>query len=375
MVATTLATVLLAGACGKDRPDLVFGDTIPPRSATTMPEGPPPTEPTGPQLGPWQDVTGNLAGMASECGNMSYLAGRPESDQLIAGVAGQGLWANTSGAEWTKLGGGGPVQVQNRPQTILFDPDNSSQYWVSGSYSPPGAFRTTNGGGSFDPLGDVIHLDGLGVDLSDPGRRTLLAGGHERADLFRSTDGGATWSNVGPNLPSGIGFPAWPYVVDAQTHLLGSTSFDPGGTGIFRTTDAGQTWSRIDDVDTGVKGPPLRASDGKIYWSLLDGGLASSTDDGATWQVTRRVLNSFNLVELADGSIAGIGSTDRVVATSDQGRTWDALGPALPFDDGYGLAFSRAQNAVFVWRWDCGDVVPPGSIQRLDLTPAAPPAP
>ena len=55
------------------------------------------SRPAVPGLGQWVDATGNLAGKPSECGNLSYLAARPDSDQVIAGVAQQGLWASTAG--------------------------------------------------------------------------------------------------------------------------------------------------------------------------------------------------------------------------------------------------------------------------------------
>jgi hypothetical protein len=108
---------------------------------------------------------------------------------------------------------------------------------VSGHYGP-GAVRTVNGGQSFQALG-LDHLDGISVDLSDPNRGTLLAGAHERTELFRSTDGGASWTNLASRLPEGVGYPSWPLVLDTQRHLLGVSRGDPSG--IFLTTDGGAT--------------------------------------------------------------------------------------------------------------------------------------
>jgi hypothetical protein len=138
VVPFTVCTALLAGACGGgDGPGLVF-DSRPPTTSTTAPTTVPSTTtstaPPPAQLGPWVDVTSNLAGMPSECGNMTYVTGRPGSEQVIAGVALHGLWANNPGSDtWTPLGEGGPAQILNRAESIVFDPSAPNRYWESGA--------------------------------------------------------------------------------------------------------------------------------------------------------------------------------------------------------------------------------------------------
>jgi len=368
-VPVTFTALLFATGCGGgSSPPLAF-DSVPPTTSTTAPlttdpSGSPATDAV--QLGPWVDVTANLAGMASECGNMSYVGANPGGDQVIAGVALQGLWANDAASgQWTKLGGG----VTNRTAALVFDPEVTDRFWESGSYAGPGAFRTTDGGRTLQGLGAITHLDGLSVDLTDPNRQTMLAGSHERGDLFRSTDGGASWTNLGPRLPADIGFTSQPLVLDTQRHLLGT--FHSEKSGIFLTTDGGATWQQV--ADNGVAGPPLVASDGSIYWPLENSaGLVRSTDSGATWKLVTGggVLHSYNVVELADGRLASV-SQSHLIVSDDQGATWRGVGPELPASGAYGLTYSAVRNAIYVWQWDCGTVVPPGSVQRLDLTPPA----
>src|SRR5699024_4055646 len=60
-------------------------------------------EPTG----EWVNETFNLAALASECGNVSFLSAKPDEDMLIVGIAQRGLFSKASDAgEWTALGQG-----------------------------------------------------------------------------------------------------------------------------------------------------------------------------------------------------------------------------------------------------------------------------
>ena len=89
-------------------------------SATTMPGPGSAANPLrlSPSEGQWVNVTSNLAGMASECGNMSYVSAKPNEDLVIAGVAQRGLWGSRDGGvSWHRLGSNrGSATVKNRPR-------------------------------------------------------------------------------------------------------------------------------------------------------------------------------------------------------------------------------------------------------------------
>ena len=59
-------------------------------------------------------------------------------------------------------------------------------------------------------------------------------------------------------LPPDIGYASSPLVLDASTYLLGTVAGP--GSGVFRTTDGGATWSKVSDLP--VVGAPL-LRDGK----------------------------------------------------------------------------------------------------------------
>jgi photosystem II stability/assembly factor-like uncharacterized protein len=274
------------------------------------------------------------------------------------------LFATTDGgATWSPLGTApGSDQIINRPSSIVYDPDRPDTFWESGIYSGGGVFRTDDGGGTFSQLGDVTHDDLVAVDLSDPARQTLLAGGHEQAQtLHRSMDGGATWSNVGANLPSGSNFSSDPLVISAQIHLVGVCGWGTGECGIWRTTDGGQSWIKVSDMPGTFA--PRRTADGTIWWPIYNnGGMLVSTDDGASWSVAvDGTVKGIEPVVLPDGRLVSVGG-DHLMISSD-GRSWSQIGQPLPYDPA-GVSYSDRTKTFFIWHWDCGGVVLDDAVMR-----------
>ena len=253
--------------------------------------------------------------------------------------------------------------VDNRPTWIEWDPEDPNRFWESGIYGGPAIYETTDGGATFRQLGDISHMDTVSVDMTDPERRTMLAGKHEAMVVYRSDDGGATWDDISAGLPSDIGFPFAPHVVDAQTQLLGTKSSPSAG--LFRTTDGGVTWT---EVHSGaVSSQPLVTADGTIYWVLEKGGMIVSTDQGATWtEKPSQVAGSLGLLQLPDGRFAAFGG-EQIVLSEDQGTTWTSLGVAVPYAP-LGLAYSAGHQSFYIWRFDCGpDAVPVGADNIMGL--------
>jgi len=327
----------------------------------------------GGPMGSWKNTTSNLANLPSECGNMTSVTVKPDEDMIIAGVAQNGLWASTDGgASWSALGTGmGSAKIINRPTQVIFDPNDKNRFWEVGIYSGGGVFETHDHGVTFTQLGMVSHCDLAAVDFTDPDRKTLLAGGHEQSKkLYRSTDAGMTWPEIGATIPETT-FCTLPLMFDAKTYLVGCGGFGGGNPSIIRTEDGGATWTRV--TDGGGGGAPLVASDGSIYWSTFNGGgMVRSTDQGRTWKavVGGGVLSGVPPVELPDGRIATVAK--KVIATSaDHGATWIAATTPVAFDgEAVGVVYSAARKAFYAWHFTCvaGDnPVPVDAIQRYDF--------
>ncbi|MGA2662133.1 MAG: hypothetical protein ABSH34_32035, partial [Verrucomicrobiota bacterium] len=190
----------------------------------------------------WINVTGNLADLPSECGNLCLLSAVPGLDKIIAGIAQRGLWQTTDGgATWTPLGqGAGSDAIVNRPSRIVYDPTRADVFWESGIYNQWGVHHTADGGRTFRHLGKITHNDYVSLCFSDPQRRTLLAGGHEQSrTVWKSADGGQTWTNIGATLPEGTKFSSNPLLIDASTYLVNASGWGQGTGGVYRTTDGG----------------------------------------------------------------------------------------------------------------------------------------
>jgi hypothetical protein len=327
-------------------------------------------------MGVWRNVSGNLANMPSECGNMTSVFVKPDEDVVIAGVAALGLWASRAGSPtWVQMGtGAGSDSIINRPTSLVYDPDDSNRFWESGIYNGPGVFETKDDGDTFTALGNTLSNDLVSVDLADAKRKTLLAGGHEQPrSLRRSTDGGLHWVEVGDALPAATNC-TLPLVIDAQTYLVGCGGYGGGPVGVYRSTDSGKTWSSM--VGAGGGAAPLRASDGSIYWSSPgNSGMVRSTDDGLTWTDAdpTKATRTSAVAELPDGRIAAFGANG-IIVSADQGATWVPATTALPYtSDEFvaGFTYSAQQNAFFVWHNTCGFSgsvpVPEDAIMRYDF--------
>ncbi|MBV9146317.1 MAG: glycosyl hydrolase, partial [Acidobacteria bacterium] len=176
-----------------------------------------------------------------------------------------------------------------------------------------GVWKTTDGGDNWKPLFDKYPVSSIGaLDVSRSNHNVIYVGSGEACirgnisygdGVYKSTDGGISWKNVGlkdtqhigaiivdPNNPDTV-------FVAALGHAYGPNS----ERGIFRTTDGGKTWQKVlykDDKSGAVdvvfdpnNSNILYASLWEAYrtpYSLNSGGpgsgLYKSEDGGTTWK-------------------------------------------------------------------------------------------
>jgi hypothetical protein len=327
----------------------------------------------------WVPATGNLANMASECGNLCHVFPVPNSYKVIAGVAGAGLWVTgNGGATWTKLGGADSI-IRNRPQQILYDPVNAGIFWEVGIYTAPGIVKTIDDGRTFNPVGGISHNDSLGIDFTDPRRLIMIATGHEtNRKFYKSTNGGVSFAEIGGNFPEDANMTSACLLIDSRTYVVACYGWGKPGA-IWRTADGGMNWTRVSDQTATAGGSVLRTTKGLLFCGSQNGNrLLKGSNDGASWSsIAAPGARRVSPIELPGGAIATLGK-DGIMISADDGATWKTVAPGLPIPPGGGitvggLAYNAVAGAAYVWFWDCGNVVRPDAIWRCDIL--LPPSP
>lgn len=320
----------------------------------------------------WVNVTGTLATIPSECGNLATLASKPGEDRLIVSVAQHGLWSSTDGGDsWKQMGTGKNSEIiTNRGTGVIFDPDDSDTFYEVGIYNGNGVYETHDDGKTFEAVGDITHNDYIGIDFSDPDRNTMLASEHEQRQALKYTaDHGGTWTEIGQNVPAEAKVCSNPLVLDASTFLLGCgvTQSGDGISGIYKSTDTGESWTSVSPAQGGAS-PPLIASDQSIYWvTEFGGGMVRSLDEGDTWTtvVGPGVITNATPVELPDTRIAVLAGR-RILVSADHGATYRIATADLGFDAA-GIAYSAFHRAFFAWHPSCTAIVPSDAVMRYDF--------
>jgi len=295
----------------------------------------------------WTNVTHDVGGEKWGYAGVCLLVAVPDSPAMIAGVSEAGLWrTDDQGQSWRKLAPDDPEQIRHRPHQIVFDPKDPQRFWISGCYGA-GIFTTADGGKTFQRLGNLSHVDGLGIDFTDPQRKTLVTGLHEQArSVHKSTDAGQTWQKIGDALPEDSNHSTDPIVIDARTFIINTAGWAPKKSwGIYRTEDGGANWTKVSDF--GCAGRALVASDGVVYWAICYGnGIVKSADQGKTWQKLPGPAK-FGPIQMERGKIAALGG-QQVYTSTDGGQTWNELAAPLPFKPS-GIAYSAKSRSIYAW--------------------------
>ncbi|MEP6569560.1 MAG: hypothetical protein ABJC10_07290 [Acidobacteriota bacterium] len=149
-----------------------------------------------------------------------------------------------SGMQWRLIG---PHRA-GRVTAVAGIPGQPAIYY----FGTPGGglWKTTSGGRTWQPIFDDTHQASIGaLALAPSNPNTIYVGTGEQLQgngVYKSIDGGSTWSNVGLRETNSISS----LIVDAHDPnivLVGAVGpFGPSDErGVFKTTDGGKTWKKV----------------------------------------------------------------------------------------------------------------------------------
>ncbi len=240
---------------------------------------------------------------------------------IIVGTGDGGIWRSfTEGKSWHPVSDEFPTQVIGK---LVIDPsDTNVVYAGTGdgganfgylSFDGEGLFKSTDGGSTWFEIGtgtlpQSARIADLVIDPSNSGIVYAAVQDGTRKDsadgVWKSIDAGETWQRILHSRPSAIVIdPLQPEIVYvSSSRVRDYASVVPSG--IFKSTDAGASWEvLVTGVDPMVMGRTSIAlcpgSPEVLYLGMseLDGtllGVYKSTDAGASWAKLSIPFNYFN---------------------------------------------------------------------------------
>ena len=306
-----------------------------------------PVGPVSTTASPYDDGTAS--------GHINAVAVSPANPNLVlAGAAAGGIWRSTDGGahfipvsdEHVDLELGSIAFAPSNPSIVyagMGDPKYGSDFGA-------GVLKSTDAGRSWARVNNATlpspgRTVRIVVDPTDPNRVNLALYGYRNASggyivggIYRSTDGGVNWSlRLGCLMTDLVVHPSNPQTLYAWVQNNFATA---NNRGLFRSSDGGQTWTRIFDLpfDAGGGGDALLAVSPASPQSLYliargpVGGVsslrfASTADNGETWDVktpTGLQTNGYTYLaaDPAGGALyTGIYAGD-IFKSTDGGATW-----------------------------------------------------
>ena len=231
---------------------------------------------------------------------------------VFAATASAGVWRTTNnGVTWEPVFDEQPVSSIG---DIAVAPSDPSIVWVGSGESNNrqssswgnGVYKSTDGGDSWTNVGleDTLHIGRIVIHPTNPEVVYVAATGHlwgpnDDRGLYKTTDGGQTWTNTlfidrDTGMTDVAMDPVSPGTLYAASYQRRRTAFGFSGggpgSGIYKTTNGGESWRRLTDGlpdgITGRVGLDIYRSDPRIVYAVVqnaNGGMFRSDDRGESW--------------------------------------------------------------------------------------------
>ncbi len=252
--------------------------------------------------GPWG---GNLRGLAAS-----------ESDNSIV-IAGCGFsMASDAGGVWRSVNGGIDWAETELISTQVNDvcsggPAASDAFYAS---TKTGLYRSLDNGVSWDIVSSGYFLT-VGTNVDDA--NLLIAGLSSNTGIRRSTDGGETWDTVGLNNGFMKGFGCDPLHPDTMYVAMSGMDFS-----LYKSVDGGLSWSAIGPATSGWGVLVAPFGTGELIILSTSDGFYVSSDYGNNWDL--KVSGASYAPAVCDGTniYAPVIGAAGVYESEDQAMSW-----------------------------------------------------
>ncbi len=211
--------------------------------------------------------TGSIGDIAIAPSNPNVIyVGSGEGLQRPDLSTGDGMYRSDDGGKtWTHLG----LREGQQIASITVDPRDENRLLVAvlghpyGPNEERGIYRSTDGGKSFDRVlykdentgamqvefapgsSSVVYAD-LWAGRQGPWENGAWQG--KESGLFKSVDGGTTWTKLTKGLPTveqGLGRIGFTISRSDPSRLYATVDAQPAVAGIYASSDAGESWARV----------------------------------------------------------------------------------------------------------------------------------
>ena len=177
--------------------------------------------------------------------------------------------------------------------------------------------------------------------------------------VHTSDDNGQTWTRL-PGIPDGtsgeLATRAFAVIPDAVGNdvLLAGTDAD----GLFRSIDGGATWTAWNDAAIGIEEISVAAQTGEAAWAVSsDGAVYVSLDDGATWTLVSGIAGrTVTAIVDSGGDMAWVGTdAGELIQLAAAGTDVTVLTGSSPFP-GAIAALARTDDGTLYFGVEVGDI-------------------
>jgi hypothetical protein len=243
------------------------------------------------ELGPSSMKMGNWV-MGRVAGRINAVTPHPTNDSIVyIGAANGGVWKTTdAGVNWT------PTFVNVGSQSISaihVEAGTPQNVWAGtgdrfdgdcSGYLSDGVFLSTDGGINWSPRNSGMSLSTITSLVTQANNANVVLaagfgdrcnqGGDANGGIYRSTDKGASWTQVMDRKVEDL------VALPGTSTVLASAP----GSGVYRSSDGGATWTLLGAANTASRMRlAVAPSNPSVIYALTNTNLYRSDNAGSTW--------------------------------------------------------------------------------------------